>query len=475
MVSTPQPGSRGRVAIVLPYWEFWESSVPWDLRAERTALLQRIVTALTSRYQVVAAELVSSIDVAHALAARLRPEPTDDADGLDALLVAVSMAAPPAPVMALVDQLPGTPLVVWAVQVQDRLEPDFSHTDITTQGATVGGPLLTNVLVRQGRAFDICMGPASRTDIVDSALRPAVAAGRLSRSVLARVGTTLPGYLSVDADDAELERRLGVRIAAISPAEVRDRALAFPSTQVAATLADLASTFDCAPEVDERGFEGAVRVLLALTALTAEHGLAGGAFNCHVPEIRFSTDIGITPCLALGESTTNGVPWTCTGDIVTAVAMTAVQALGLPTLYHEIEAVDYDADEVILANSGEHDRRLCPGRPRLQPNTWFTGDPVTAPCALFTVPAGPATLVAFTQLRDGTPRFIAAEGHLTGRTAPQTGTVHAGFRFATGTVTQAWPRWAAAGANHHSALTCAHVADDVERMARHLGAEFQRT
>lgn len=482
----------------MPYWEFWESAVPWDLRAERAALLARIVADLTeparsaaptgapgdpavgvTTPEVVLHALIADQSDADRIAAQLTDQPIVGSNGsstaapIDAVLIAISMAAPPGPMMSILHRIPHTPVVVWAVHVDDRLNPQFSHTDITTQGATVGGPLLTNVLVREGRPFDIRMGPASRIEVARAALRPAIAAGRLRAGVIARVGTTLPGYLSVDADDEQLTQRLGLRIAHITPTEVRDRALACPTDRVAAAMHDVASQFDVASDVDPGGFERSVRVLLALADLTRESGLIGGAFNCHVPEIRFGPELGITPCLALGESTTAGVPWTCTGDVVTAIAMATVQALELPTLYHEIEAVDYDADEVILANSGEHDRRLCAGRPAMVPNTWFTGDARTAPCALFTVPAGPAGLVAFTQRVDGTARFIAADGRTTGRRSPQTGTVNAGFRFASGPVTQAWPRWAEAGANHHSALTCAAIAADIERIADHLGAEFR--
>src|SRR5205085_373984 len=97
--------------------------------------------------------------------------------------------------------------------------------------------------------------------------------------------------------------------------------------------------------------------------------------NCHVPALRFGTEVGVSPCLALGRLTTAGRPWTCAGDVVTSIAMLTVKALGLPALYHEIEAVDWDADEIILANTGEHDLGLCgPQRPRLVPDVWYEKD-----------------------------------------------------------------------------------------------------
>ena len=199
-------------------------------------------------------------------------------------------------------------------------------------------------------------------------------------------------------------------------------------------------------------------------------GADAGVINCHVPELRLDPGAGVAPCLALGRLTSRGVPFTCSGDVVTSVAMLAVRALGHPTLYHEIEAVDFVSDEVLLANTGEHDLGLCSGRPRLGANLWYESDPVTGPCASFGVDAGPASLVALTLTPAG-PRWVVADGAFTGRDAPLTGTPHAGFRFASGHVERAWPRWAAAAVTHHSVATNARLSEDIQLVSMHLGAE----
>jgi L-arabinose isomerase len=215
---------------------------------------------------------------------------------------------------------------------------------------------------------------------------------------------------------------------------------------------------------------------VALEDLVADHALDAGAFNCHVPQFRFGEPIGIAPCWALGRSTSAGVPWTCTGDILTAVAMLVTKRLGGAAVYHEIEAIDYATDEVVIANSGEHDLAwLAPGeRPRLRRNGWFCGkDPHCGVCAVFEPPAGPATLVGFTPHPDarGGFRLVAARGELTERRFPETGTVNGAFRFRDGPVEEAWARWASAGVNHHSSATPGDISDDVATVARHLGIE----
>ncbi len=219
-----------------------------------------------------------------------------------------------------------------------------------------------------------------------------------------------------------------------------------------------------------------LRAALALEDVVGRLRLDGGAFNCHVPQFRFGDEIGIAPCWGLGRLTSMGLPFTCTGDILTAVAMLATKRLGAAAVYHEIEAIDYASGEVVIANSGEHDLAwLAPGeRPRLGRNGWFCGkDARCGVCAAFEPAAGPATLVGFTPHPDarGGFRFVVARGHLTTRRFPETGTVNGAFRFLDGSVEEAWARWAAAGVNHHSSATPGDVSVEVERLARLLGIE----
>ncbi|MCX6430168.1 MAG: hypothetical protein NTX12_04230 [Actinobacteria bacterium] len=140
-------------------------------------------------------------------------------------------------------------------------------------------------------------------------------------------------------------------------------------------------------------------------------------------------------------------------------------------MYHEIEALDHENNEAILANTGEHDLGFCgTTKPELVTDVWYEHDPIKSPSTNFSIPAGPASLVGFVYAPE--PRFVVAEGVFTGRRSPATGTPNAGFRFNSGPVRQAWERWARAGVIHHSAATNAHVADDIEVIARHLGASY---
>ncbi len=476
MSATPpdRTAQRSRVGVIHPYWTLWEHTAGPTFRADRMALARSVADELADTVEPAAILEIASGEDGLAVGRRFAELQ------VEVVLVLQTMAVPAAWTMAAIEAVPGVPVVVWALHETGLVDGAFDHGSITTQGATVGAPMLTNLLSRAARPFDLIL--ARRTDPdgvtrVRNALRLAGIARGIGRSRLGRIGHPLDGYAHVDVDDEALRTAVGIELVFVDPGEVVQRFREVAEADVAALEADVRRdwTFEGEPFPPE-ALQRSLRAALALEAVVDAHELDGGAFNCHVPEFRFGEPIGIAPCWGLGRLTSAGRPFTCTGDIVTAVAMLTTKRLGGAAIYHEVEAIDYATGEVVVANSGEHDLAwLAPAaRPRLRPNDWFCGkDPHCGVCAVFEPAPGPATLVGFTPHPDarGGFRYVVARGELTARIFPETGTVNGAFRFRDGPVEAAWGRWAGAGVNHHSSATPGDLSDDVATVARHLGIE----
>lgn len=463
------------VAVMLPYWRFWETSAGGPgFRDDRRRLLDLVVGALAeSGIDAVWTGLVDSQEAGARAAGEI------GGSGAEVLLVVQTMAVPPSYTMAALDPLAEIPLVVWAAQRTRRLRSGFDQSDITTLGSTVGTPMLTNVLGRGGRPFELVVGSTADAPVLDRlarALRAGAVARSVSRSRVGRVGRPIEGYDCVDVDDGSLRAATGIELVPIAPSEIRDRYrgvsdVSAMENEIEAGLEDVTTPTEARTR--------SLRLAAAMEKLDCAHGLDAGAMNCHVEEIRFGHDPGVTPCFGLGRETTRGIPWTCSGDVLTAVAMLVAKQLGGAALYHEIEAIDFETGEVVIANSGEHDLEWRPPgcRPRLQSNPWYRQDPLTGVHVWFELPQGPATLVGFAAFHSEPSgfRLIAAEGEVTGRSFPDSPTVGGAFRFSgTEPVEIAWRRWAKAGVNHHSAAAPGHLADQVEIVARFLGIGFVR-
>lgn len=468
------PAPRPGIAVVSPYWTLWEHTAPAGFREARMALARAVADRLSDAFEPLAVVETGSIEAGMREGQALVGRP------VDAILVLQTMAAPSAYALALIEALPRVPIVIWALHETGLVGSDFDHGSITTQGATVGAPMLTNILGRTGRPFELVLGRLSDPAVVATvrdALQVGVAAASIRRARLGRIGRPIEGYLHVDVPDPELRGATGIQAVHVDPDEVVERYRGIEPARLRQLEAEVRAGWDFEGDPTEgESLERSLRAALALEDVVVEHRLDAGAFNCHVPQFRFGDEIGIAPCWALGRLTTLGVPFTCTGDVLTAVAMLTTKRLGAAALYHEIEAIDYATGEVVIANSGEHDLAwLSPGeRPRLRRNGWFCGrDAHCGVCAVLEPPAGPATLVGFTPHPDarGGFRYVVARGELTARRFPVTGTANGAFRFATGTVEEAWARWAAAGVNHHSSATPGDISAAVVGVARLLGVD----
>ena len=463
-----------RAAVVSPYWMFWEASAGGSaLRDDRRALLADSVAALEASaggpLDVVCTGLLDSPETAAATA--------DGVEGdLDVIVVVICMAAPPTHGLGFLDRFGDVPVVVWSVQRRRNIRVGFDASDITSAGTAVGTPQLTNMLARSGRPHEIVVGAlddAACHSRLGRAVHLAATASALRRARIARVGQPPPGYVCVDTDPETLRRATGITFVDVAPAEFRRRWCDVDDATVENLQREAAAAAEVAIDWDRAG-QRSLAGAAALEALDDELGVAAGAMNCHVPELRFGTDVGVTPCYGLGRETSRGIPWACAGDVLTAIAMLVGKRLGGAALYHEVEVIDFDTDEVAIANSGEHDLAWCPAgeRPRLQPNPWYADDPLTGACLWFELPPGPASLIAFTPHADEPSgyRFIVAEGHITERSLPHSPTVGGVFRFAGDAgVSESWRAWAAAGVNHHSSASPGHLAADVATVARYLG------
>lgn len=448
-----------RIGVISPYWSFWESSVEHDFKQDRL-LLGRIAEQTLSEIAEIGWHVV------------VQPgdHTTSTIDQLDrsvhTIVVVSTMAAAPTAVLEVLRQFPKTPIVLWAAHEGSQVDPDFSHSGITLRGGTVGAPMIGASLARGGRWFDVVAGEVNDVEKVRPAVRRAAAAGMVRGARMGIIGETIPGYEWARVSNAQLSA-VGVSVSAHEPEELADL---FESS--VADRSDLDGlTVD--PELTEASLDLSLRYCTALDQLIEKEGLSAGAINCHVAALRLNPEIGIAPCFALGRSTSRGVPWTCTGDVATALAMLMVSALGDPTLYHEIEAIDEITNEVIIANSGEHDARLMStdGRKLMIANPWFPEGAGTA-STQFSIAPGPASLVGISTGSNGQLCVVVASGRFTGRTLPRTGTVNAGFVFDSGPVAETWARWCATGVGHHSCATDRDVSLDLEVVCRHLGLDF---
>ena len=252
------------MGLLVPYNTFWEASVPFDFRAEREALADRVQAALASSVEIVGRGTVASAEDGAELGRRLAEA------GVEAILVLQTLAVMPAYTLACLRELPDVPVVVWTAHRRRGLPAEFDHARITTEGATVGTPMLTNTLVRTGRTFELVIGlvddEGTLASVVET-LGAAATATRLRRARIGRVGPVFQGYDCVEADDGRLRASTGIEAVRIEAGEVRDLYLAVDQARVDELERETRELYAVQPDAEGDVLASSLRAACALDDL----------------------------------------------------------------------------------------------------------------------------------------------------------------------------------------------------------------
>jgi len=412
--------------------------------------------------------LVDSVSTARESAGRLA------AQNIDVLLL-IPMMAVKADVGVESSRIANVPLVIWNAHESVSLPPGYDAAALVSHSGNVGTLALTNALLREGRRFLLTTGhwqdSGVRVQIVQQ-LRSAAIATSLDRLQLGIIGEPFEGMLDIRLDDDVLLSN-GLNGSTSIPVTVIQKAFAEVSDgAISQEVSCMKRTFS-SERLTEDALLASARLALALESVVVSNQLDGGAVNCHSAGWREDPKLGVLGCYAVSRLTSRGVPFACTGDLCTGLAMVIAERLSGTAFYCEIDLLDYASDEALLSNSGEMDYRYSAvDREELVPHFFYCATAGVSAVSSGTLKSGPATLLALTPLPGKRIRLIAAAGQVLDRKAKDLKVSNCVFKFDVAPINSAFEQWCLAGANHHAALMEGHHLGALRQIAELREWEF---
>jgi L-arabinose isomerase len=463
--------SRRRIGLVAPYFRLFDEAMPPEFRADRERHAARLETLLSRHGDVLYSGLTDSEEEGDALGRRL------SAEGVDLLVIAPPMAAPPSYVRALLSHLPGCPLVVVAAQDHGTVPDGYDTTEATRRSLPVGYTMVTNVLVRDRRPFLSVVGSFEESGFearLGTAVTSAVAASAIRDLRLLRVGEPIDGYDDVIVSDEDLGK-LAVDIVDVSPTRLTAVFEEIAANAVEAQIAADQQDYDTTA-VDEETHRRSARLTCALRSLVDEFDVAGGTVNCHGGHLRWNEGVGITACLAVARLSEAGRPFSCTGDLPAALALVLARQVAPAALYCELYQLDFEGDWLLVANGGEGDTGLCRegSTVRLLPEDHYEGLHGAGTAVAYEIAPGPSTIMSLTPMPHTSSgwRLIAAEGEIVDSRHRRMEGPNGMFSFLGTDVRSGYTEWAQAGASHHAVLVPGHHAVALEGACRLIQIDF---
>jgi L-arabinose isomerase len=211
----------------------------------------------------------------------------------------------------------------------------------------------------------------------------------------------------------------------------------------------------------------------ALQTVISRHGLHAGTLNCRGSFGVGNSQIASLGCLAISHASSSGIPFTCTGDLITAVAMLVGKRLGGAALYCELDAIDEERDAFLCANTGEADLAWCMTAGPCEIFSSGSDSVRFAPgCSVRqTLHPGPATMIGFSPRAGAVGGFIliVMEGEVLERPNLALTVTSAWFRADQQPMRRAMAGWIRSGATHHGSLSPGRLAEPITRLAALLG------
>jgi|SRR5579859_3379610 len=446
---------KPRIGLLVLYVPFYESIVA--LRDEKIAFAADVQRRIENQADVLSPGLIDTEDAARAAAMHF-----SDND-VDAVVVVPAVAVFGAMGWAAIESL-DVPICIWNLQPAAAIPEDYDIGELIRNSGGLGVQALANTLARAGRECRVLFSRAGEPPPAELAafLNVARLAKDLGRARFGRIGNVFPRMTDVRMEAGDWP---GAAVVDVAASEFQARYREQTGDLVRQRVADICErhrTF----HISDDELDRSARIWLALDRIVSERGLAGGAFNCHGENCLGNPDIGVTGCYAVSAQTSEGRPFSCTGDLPTAIAMWILNELAGSVLYGELDLVDPDANCVLLANGGEGHFAAAEGAVAVTGNENFAGLHGRGAALSFEPFAGPATIASFTPLNSPKGyRLIVAEGEMVRRRLPRLTVFHSAFRFAGIRADTAFRRWCEAGAVHHVAIATGHWMRELRMIA----------
>jgi L-fucose isomerase-like protein len=467
--------SRPKAGIALLTAEWFLSvglqggGTPAQERLSRTVEpdMARVRAVLSRSFDLVDPGPLSTRAQAMAAARRFRAEEAG-------LLIVVDVQwCEDAPLVTLLRELPGLPILLWCYVPTPRLPRRMSTEELFRASGPVGFLQGSAPLRRMGRDFSYLFG-APGDESVDRDLaeyaRVFAAAAALPHLRAGQVGSRCEGMTGTYVEEMRLLAGLGVQLVPLSYERLSREAASLDAGTVDAFSRRVKGM--CREvSVSEPSLAAASRVSLALAALAEKEDIGVLSIEDLHPELHRL--LKTRPCLWVPELARRGTVVAMENDLFSALGMwLAMRIGGSSPMYTEIFTFDREENCLLFGHAGMQDTALAGENPiDLVPDAEYQAvDEVEGAWLQFAARPGRITAVSLFADRD-VYRIACVKGEVLPQSDKLAGFAHALVRIDR-PLEAFFEEAGRLGMTQHFAVTYDEVAPGLARLARVLGMQF---
>ena len=285
------------------------------------------------------------------------------------------------------------------------------------------------------------------------------------------LGHLYPGMMDVSSDPTLVSAQLGGHVEILEIDDLRVRVEQVTEKETNQRLALAGSVFTVDGSVAQDDFRWGATVSVALDRLVEDFDLNSLAYYHRGLDGETHERVGAGMILGASLLTARGIPTCGEYELRTSLAMLVLDRLGAGGSFTELQALNFRDDVVEMGHDGPAHLAISSTKPLLRGLGVYHGKRGWGVSVEFDVAHGPVTTFGLGQLRGGTFRMIASEGHVVPGPLLAIGntTSRVDFGCDPGEWTDAW---SASGVAHHWALGTGHRVAELEAVADLMGLEL---
>jgi len=443
------------------YIALYDTAVP-EARKDVEAFYAQIADALRAR----------GLEVATAPVCRLEPEFAEavkrfEAAGVDAI-VTLHLAYSPSLESAAVLAGTALPLIVLDTTPTYSFGADVDPSEIMANHGIHGVQDMCNLLIRNGKSFEIEAGHWQQSDVLDRVAGWAKAAQVVSALRPARVGLAGDAFkgmgdFAVPAD--VMKSTIGIETVPLDPKVLQSYIPAENDPAVAAEIADDLKAFTV-QDLDEDVHRRSVRAGLAIRRWIEAETLSALSINFLAVD---DSGLPTMPFLEISKAMARGIGYGGEGDVLTAALVGALASVYPQTSFTEMFCPDWEGGSVFMSHMGEMNLDLVDGKPLLT-NKDFPWSSAGKPAvAAGRFKGGDAVLVNLAPGPDWTYTLVICPGAMQSiKQDRMKDTIRGWFKPAL-PLADFLAAYSSLGGTHHSAVVYGDVAEEIIRFGELMG------
>ena len=452
-----------KIGLLPLYIALYDQAMP-EARKDAEAFYEQIAGALRKR----------GLEVATAPTCRLAPEFAaavkgfEDA-GADAI-VTLHLAYSPSLESAAV--LAGTPLplIVLDTTPTYNFGANVDPAEIMGNHGIHGVQDMCNLLIRNGKVFQIEAGHWEKSDVLDRVAGWAKAAQLASAIQGARVGLVGEAFKGM-GDFAVpfdvMQSTIGIETVLLDPKVLQSFVPLEDDPEVAKEMADDLEAF-VVEDLDMDVHRRSVRAGLAIRRWIEAERLTALTVNFLVVD---DSGLPTMPFLEISKAMARGIGYGGEGDVLTAGLVGALASVYPQTSFTEMFCPDWEGGSVFMSHMGEMNLNLVDGKPLLTNKAFPWSNAGQPAVAAGCFKGGGAVLINLAPGPDGTYTLLICPGEmLSVKKDRMKDTIRGWFKPAM-PVADFLAAYSCLGGTHHSAVVYGDVTEEIVRFGELMGWE----